>query len=193
MSRNPRSSSWTRRQQVIAAWTHLVAHQDGECGVPAALKLRLRVEPSRILALEARVPNRMDDTGRNAVMSFALHEKKTSTSTPGPGVEDSRSLLWRATVPGLEHSPTGEGHGDATYARTGVAAMPRRIPSCFRGTYEDVQASGDRQDALVYWLRAHIPLSTAPGRERREHHRANPSVRRNTSCLFRREHHISTH
>ena len=48
------------------------AHQDRERSIPATLELRFRVEPSRILALETRVPDLEDGACGDAVMGFAL-------------------------------------------------------------------------------------------------------------------------
>ena len=60
-----------------------MAHQDRERGVPATFELRLRVEPSGILALETRVPDRVNNSSGNAVVSFALRQDQASEAIPG--------------------------------------------------------------------------------------------------------------
>ena len=47
-------------------------HEDGERRIPSALELRPRVEPAGVLALQARMPNLINDTRRNSVVRFTL-------------------------------------------------------------------------------------------------------------------------
>ena len=78
-----------------------MSHQDRERGVPTTLELRLRVEPSGILALETRVPDCVNHSSGNAVKSFALrqarHQKRIEKGTSS---RRSPQLPWRATALG---------------------------------------------------------------------------------------------
>ena len=54
------------------AVTNTGTYKDAEGSVPPAFELRLRVEATGICALQAGMPDFLDDTGRYTVMRFPL-------------------------------------------------------------------------------------------------------------------------
>ena len=130
----------------------------------SAFELHLRVEAARIHALQARVPDLLDDAGRDPVVRLALRkrssrQRRALKPSCTARTENGPQRPWQATARDRWRSRTGAGRGGGACGGSAGEARPRANPSRCQDVCGGSKAGGPSKHMIPMLAYARLDLA----------------------------------